>query len=321
MLTALLRSKTPLGFLLALILALAMLVFQFFWGKGEPDVLLFTHWALEWLKYSGSTVPFISLALAIIVLFVARIRFREVNTTLGSVNLTTVALVSILTVQSRSLFTRPDVIVALLALIGVFMLLFFTYKRNSVLSEVFHIGLLLGLASLFVGQCILLLIAVVFSLLTLRTGSWKEWTVLFLGVVMVVVFVALILVWYQSPFLAFERMIQTSWTGSFQTGRLTAGHLLLFIPVLMSLSSVFRDLTIGTVHERNITIANISWLLGVLLMVLILGLGWQVGFILAAFPLSTFIARSIQELNRWWLADLLLVTLIAAPFFSNLWQL
>lgn len=322
MLTGLLRSKTIVSFLLAYILSGAMLVIQFIWGQtiGGPNDLLFTHWAFGWLETNSNAISVVCLVFAIGLLIFGRFRFREVKSTLAESNLGMVAMASIIATQSKPLFTRPDVLITAFILMGLFMLIFSTYKRESVLSEMFHVGLLLGFAALFVGQSILLVISVGFSLLILRTGSWKEWFVFLMGIVMTVVFIALFLVWNESPFLAFQRMIQTSWIGSLTTERFTLGHLLLTILTVVSFSRVLRDLTAGTVHERNISLVNVGWFVGVLLMVVALGLGWQAGFILAAFPLSTFIARSLESINRWWLADLMLILLIAAPFLRSLWQ-
>lgn len=323
MLTGLIRSKTIVSFLLSYLISGVMLGFQFYKGqvKGGSEDLLFTHWALSWLQPNSSAIPMICLALAIGALVFGRIRFREVKSSLAESNLGMVVMASVMATQWKPLFTRPDVLVSAIILMGLFMLLFSTYKRESVLSEMFHIGLLLGFAALFVGQSILLVLSVAFSLLILRTGNWKEWFVFFLGIVMTLVFVALFLVWNDTPFLAFQRMIQTSWVGSLTTERLTSGHLLLAVLVVVSFSSVLKDLTSGTVHERNITLVNVGWMLGVFLMAAVLGLGWQAGFILAAFPLSTLISRSLESINRWWLADLLLLTILSAPFLSSLWPL
>lgn len=322
MLTGLLRSNTIISFLLAYLISAAMLAFQFLvvQPKGDSNDLLFTHWAFGWLESNTTVISISCLAFAIGVLIFGRLRFREVKTTLAESNLGMVAMASVLSIQARPLFTRPDVLITAFILMGLFMLIFSTYKRESVLSEMFHVGLLLGLAALFVGQSILLVLSVGFSMLILRSGNGKEWFVFVLGIAMSVVFVALFLVWNESPFLAFQRMIQTSWAGSLTMERFTLGHLLLVVLAVVSLSSALRDLTAGTVHERNISLVNVGWIIGVLLMVLVLGLGWQAGIILAAFPLSTFIARSLESINRWWLADLLLILLVSAPFLRSLWQ-
>ena len=118
--------------------------------------------------------------------------------------------------------------------------------------------------------------------------------------------------------MAFQRIVQTAWVGSFSTDRLSAGNIVLLVLVVFSISSLFRDITIGTVNERNITLVNVSWIIGATLMVLVLGLGWQSGIILAAFPLSSFISKTIEQNTRWWIQDLMLILLLSAPILSIL---
>jgi hypothetical protein len=199
------------------------------------------------------------------------------------------------------------------------MLLLSTYKQENALSEMFHVGLLLGSASLVVGQSILLLLTVAFSLIVLRTGNWREWVVFLLGIAMTAVFVLMVTIWNENPITSFQTVVQTAWVGSFSVDKPSAGHAALFFLIVLSAGSVLKDVTVGTVSERNITMTNVGWALGIALMVAVLGLGWQAGLILAAFPLSSFIANGIERNSRWWLQDLLLILLIAAPVLSSLW--
>ncbi|MFM1875942.1 MAG: hypothetical protein RL266_1679, partial [Bacteroidota bacterium] len=198
-------------------------------------------------------------------------------------------------------------------------LLLSTYKQENALSEMFHVGLLLGSASLVVGQSILLLLTVAFSLIVLRTGNWREWVVFLLGIAMTAVFVLMVTIWNENPITSFQTVVQTAWVGSFSVDKPSAGHAALFFLIVLSAGSVLKDVTVGTVSERNITMTNVGWALGIALMVAVLGLGWQAGLILAAFPLSSFIANGIERNSRWWLQDLLLILLIAAPVLSSLW--
>lgn len=323
MLTALIRSRTILGFLLTYAMAAVLLIATYLLqlDKLALNDLLFAHWAFGWLEPNAKLIPVICMVLVAVIAIFSRIRFREVQNTLGNTNLTMLMLVSIISTQSKTLLTRPDVLVVALILIALFMLLLSTYKQENALSEMFHTGLLLGLSTLMVGQSIFLLTTVGFSLFILRTGNWREWIVFLLGIVMVAVFVMMVAIWGENPFLGFQRIVQTAWVGSFRTARLTVGHMAIFLVLFLSGSSVFRDITLGTVNERNISLANVSWIAGVILMVLILGLGWQSGLILAAFPLSSFIAKTIEQNSRWWLQDLMLVIVLAAPFLSSLWPL
>lgn len=323
MVTAILRSNTISAFVLSYLLSAAMLFTAvFMMSENSPsNDFLYAHWAFGWLKTSSWLLPYLCVLVISIAAFLSRLRTRETKQVFGNTNLFMVAFVSFIMVQPKAALSRLDLLVAMLVILGVYLLLFSTYKRDSVLSQTFHIGLFLGVASLFTGQSIFLLLSVAFAILILRTGNWKEWAVLSLGLLMTAVFIMMIVIWYESPFLAFQRVIQSAWLGSVSFGKLNAGQMALMPVVFVSLSGLLGSLTAGTVTERNLTLSNVGWLLGIVLMSLILGLGWQSGIILASFPLSIFVVRALESIKRWWLADLLLLALIAAPFLSILWPL
>jgi hypothetical protein len=91
--------------------------------------------------------------------------------------------------------------------------------------------------------------------------------------------------------------------------------------VALSVPSVFGRLGSGTVSDRNFLLLIAGWLAGAVLCAALLGLGWEHAIVLAAFPLSVFISRLLEEMKRWWLADLLLLLLLAAPFLRSQWPL
>lgn len=323
MLTRLIASKTILGFAFAYSLCTAMLVFQVLFGQPANGIneLVYTHWALSWAEQTPALLSIISIALVVGTAILSRIRFRETSTELANTNLGMVGMVAIITSQPTAMFTRPDVSATLFFLASAFLILYYTYKRESVLSEIFHMGLLLGMSIFLVGQSVFMLLTVVFALLILRSGDIKEWLSLGLGLVMMLVFLALFLVWHQEPMTSFKLMVKSAWLGNVSVQRLTASHICIVLVFLFSITHLLTDLTTNTVHARNVALTNLGWLFGVVLMTLFFGLGWQNGLVLAAFPLSMFIGRAIEAIDRWWLADLLLVLLIAAPFLSNLWHL
>jgi hypothetical protein len=323
MLTAILKSNTIVAFVLSYLLGGLMLVLPYFFlaeNNFNTD-MLYAHWAFAWLQSNAALVPYLCMLIIAIAAILSRLRLREAKQVLGNSNIGMVAFVSLIMTQPKVALARPDILVATFIVIGTFLLLLSTYKRESVLSEIFHVGLLIGIASLFEGPIIFLLIPVGFSLLILRSGNWREWAVLSLGLVMTAVFIMMFSVWDESPLQAFLRVLQSGWTGSINFDSVNAGHLTLIPMALISLSGLFGSLTIGTVTERNIMLANGAWVLGGLLIVLLLGLSWQNGIILIAFPLSVLISRTLEKMTRWWLADLLLLSLVAAPFVSILWSL
>ena len=322
MLTAILKSKTTGAFVLIYLLGIGMLVFVLFNLPEHSSItdLLFTHWAFGWVEKTSAFLPYVGIILISVTAVVSRLRTRETKQALGNRNLSMIAFLALIMVQPNALI-RPDILSAMLLSTATFLLLLTTYKQESALSEIFHVGLLIGGASLFAGQSIFLIAVVLFSVLILRTGNWKEWAVLFLGLVMVSVFLMMFTIWHENPFLSFQRVIQSAWSESIETADFNLGHMMLIPVVLMSFGGMINSLTAGNVAERNFALANIGWFVGVLSMVLILGLDWQNGIILAAFPLSVYIGKTLEKIKRWWIADLILLALIVAPFISSLWRL
>ncbi|MCF8463943.1 MAG: DUF6427 family protein [Flavobacteriales bacterium] len=323
MLTAILKSNTIVAFVLSYLFGGLMLVLPYFFlaeNSFNAD-MLYAHWAFAWLQPNAAFIPYICTFIIAIAAILSRLRLREAKQVLGNSNLAMVAFVSLIMTHPKVALARPDILVTCVIIIATFLLLLSTNKQESVLSEIFHVGLLFGTASLFTGQTILFLLPAGFSILVLRSGNWREWAVLSLGIVMTAIFIMMVAVWDESPFLAFLRVIQSSWSGSTGIDNVNTGHLILLPIALIGLSGLFGSLTIGTVTERNIMLVNSAWIIGGVLIVLLLGVSWQNGIILIAFPLSVLISRSLEKMKRWWLADLLLLSLIAAPFVSILWPL
>lgn len=312
--------------LLPLMVTVAMVIGLGAWGFSNTDVdasnneLLISHWALGWLyrKLGWSLFIGIVLIAGSTVLIRSRTRLHRLLHTSG--NLTLLIWLAVLFTQSNMLL-RPDVLAAGFAIIAMFILLYSTRNQENALSQMFHVGLMFGFASILVGQTMLFAVAIYFSLIILRSGNWREWSVPFLGVLMVGVFLFLFLVWVEEPFLEFQRLIRSSWTGPLATAGFSVGHIVLSVALLMAVPNALRSLTTGSVAERNHLLSLLTWIIIAVLCVPILGLGWQVGAVFAAFPLSIFVSRALQKINRWWLADMILIGILAAPFLSNLMPL
>jgi hypothetical protein len=320
MLTPILKTRTLAGFVLAYVLCGLMLLFGFFNRETEPlgADMLFSHWAFSWFHNHEYLLGFLGVGLLAVTAVLSRLRPGETKLAFGSGNLSMIVLVAIAIVQDKALFARPNALVATMVSIAAFLLLGSTHKKESVLSDIFHVGLLLAISSLFVGQAIFLLLPIAFSFLILRPGSWKEWAALFIGIAMCSVFVMSYSIWHESPVLELQRIIQSSWSSNLGQDNVNGGHLALLIALFVSVAGIFGSLTIGTVTERNLVLSNTAWIVSVILMVLLLSLGWQQGLLLAAFPLSVSAARAIERIERWWLADLLLLTVLCAPFAKSL---
>lgn len=322
MLTPILKTKTLAGFVLAYVLCGLMLAWAFFTREPEPlgTDMLFSHWAFSWIHSYEHLLGFLGVGLLTATAVLSRLRPGETKSAFGSSNLAMIVVVAVAIVQDQAIFVRPNALVAMLVSIGAFLLLGSTYKKESVLADIFHVGLLLAISSLFVGQSIFFLLPIAFSFIMLRSGSWKEWAVLIMGIFMCAAFVMSVSIWHQTPILEFKRIIQSSWSSSFAQDKINGGHVVLTSALVAAIAGIFGNLTMGTVTERNLMLSNLAWIISVILMVLLLGLGWQQGLLLGAFPISISAARAIERIERWWLADLLLLTILCAPFVKSLWR-
>jgi hypothetical protein len=323
MLTAILRSRTLGAMAIAYLLAVLMLAFVF-WSRpqgGSVSELLALHWAFSWTEKVPVAIPIISLIAVSGLAMLSRLKSQSFRHVSGNSNLIMIAILSLILGQGGDVFSMPDTLLSAAISVGMFLLLFSTHKRESVLSEIFHVGALLGLASLFYGPALLFGLAVGSTLLVLRSGNWKEWVVLVLGMAMVAVFVLMVTIWYESPILSFQRVVTGGWMGFSYPNTFHMGHVLMLPSLAVATIGLLASLTHGNVAERNLAIAYAGWIVTALLMVLFLNIGVQSGVVLAAYPIGIFIAKQIELIKRGWLADILLLLLIAAPFVSNLWQL
>ncbi|MBL4587440.1 MAG: hypothetical protein JKX84_10355, partial [Flavobacteriales bacterium] len=205
-----------------LLITIFMVIGLTVWGFFSTDVdasnneLLVSHWAIGWLYNKLGRVLFLGIVLISASAILIRFRTRLQRLLSLSGNLTLLIWLSVIFTQSNILL-RPDVLGASFAIIAMFIVLFSAHDQDNALSQMFHVGLLLGIATILVGQVMLFVAAIYFSLTVLRSGNWREWFVPVLGVIMVVVFLFLFLIWSDAPLLEFQRVVQSAWVSSLAT--------------------------------------------------------------------------------------------------------
>ncbi len=322
MLASILKSQSLIGLFFAYLYSAGCLFFLLFqFGSNQNYDLLYSHWAFSWAQDQSYLLSIISTLVFAAAAIFARVRSGETRKLITSGNLTMVLFSAFVLTQSSSVFARVDVTVAMFTSILMLLLIQRVAKSESVGTELFHSGMLLGGSTLFVGQAIVLTVPVIVAFSIFRTRNWREWTVLVLGVVMSALFLVMVAIWFPDPVTEFQRVIQSGWTGSFSITTPNLGHLFLLPVILVTLGSMFIETTTGTISERNHSVTQITWILAVLAMVLLLGLGWQEGLLMAGFSIVISATKALQKIERWWLADLILACTLAAPFLSNLWRL
>ncbi len=321
MITALLRSRTIMGYLLTYLICGGTIFASYYLSgmKPDPSNAVYSHWALGWAADHTSALGLLCIGLLVLGAFLARWRTRETRPLLGSTNLTMLCFTSIAVAQNEVAFSRPDTLVAMLLGGVIFLQLGNIYKFESGLSSIFHIGLMLAAMSLMVGPTIFLVVPIGFSLLVLRSGNWREWIALLFGVIMCVVFILMVVIWEDQVGYRFQDTLQAGWLTSFENEGSGAFPINMVPIVAIAGLAIFGSLTAATVSERNITLSNLGWLGGVAAITLVMNIGWQNGMLLAALPLSLFITRTLDKTTRWWSADLMLILILTSPFLSSLW--
>lgn len=289
------------------------------WLTGEPNALaqdmLLTHWAVGTVLQNPILQQGTGLLLVIVSLVVIQWRFRQTEEAFAPAPFAALIYTTVL-LSRPDLLYRTDLLAASALLLVAQQLLLRTYKQESVLPELFHIGLVIGLAASMLGQMVFMMLGVFFSIMVLRNAPWREWVVPVLGLLMTVVFLFLFLVWEATPLISFQELVLSAWTDTFILAVPTAGHLLLGAVCILMLPTALSGS--GSVAQRDVTTVLIGWAVLSVLVPLLLGMGWQSAIVLSAFPVSTFLSRALGEIDRWWVADLLLLCLISVPFLSSL---
>lgn len=306
----------------AMLLFLAgMLVFA---AYDEPNTQLAEnlskHWAIGWLTDFPAVGIFLGTIAMVTLILVVRVYARRIKLGSKSGNLEALIVSAIVFSQNGALY-RTDVLTAAAVTSLLFLILTSVYKEETPLSRLFNIGSLFTIGILFVGQSVLVVLAIYFALVVLRPGNWREWISPFLGALMAFIFMALIIIWEPTPLLEFQRIITSSWIDKINWSKFTAANGVLAVMMIPALLQAFSVITTGTITERNYALVLIGWLISIILSIFIFGLDWQMAFLLISLPVSVFIVRWLITIRRWWVADLLLLAIIAAPFLSNLWQL
>lgn len=317
MLSRILKDNGLLSLLLVVAAAIGLLVAQVFTTGGEAIVSdqLAAHWAFRWL---GPWLVAKKVFCGIMILlmgFLTRIigiRYKL----LDSKGWLPILVMVCVTLLFRNILLRPDLIIAMVIGQAVVLLILSTYKKDTVLTTMFHVGLLSALAALFHGQSSVLLLIVLFSIFIMRPGTWREWLMPLAGVVMMLLFIMLVLIWQPDPFASLRQVLLSAWIFPIGSPQLAYGHAVLLVLLGLSFPSVIEELSSGAVLTRNGMLVLVSQIVIAVLAAVALGLAWTEAAAMAAFPSAILISAMMEKVKVWWWADLLVVTMIVAVFLT-----
>jgi hypothetical protein len=315
MLTRLLKDNGLLSLLLTLAVSIVIVVFRATAGSIPPMVSdqLGAHWALGWARDLPKVALVLSGLMVILSGFLTRtiaIRFKLLGTKGWLPVLISVALMLVY----DHMLLRPDMLLAIILAQVLVYLILGTYKQESVLTTLFHAGLLSGLAAIMHGPSILLMILVLFSIFIMRPGNWREWFMPLLGLSMTLVFLMIILVWHAQPFYVLSRVLLSAYIMPIGAPTLHWGHFILMALVGLSLSTVVKEMSGGAVLTRNGMLILLALIAVAFLAVLAMGISWAEAFGLASFPAAILVTSIIERAVAWWWADMLLLSVLLAVF-------
>jgi hypothetical protein len=315
MLSRILKDNGLLSLLLVVVGAIALIMVRMVDGSGVSTVTdqLAAHWAFRWM---GPWLLAKQLFCAMMVLlagFLTRtigIRFKL----LESKGWLPILVMVCMALLFQHLLVRPDLMLALVIGQAVVALILSTYKQDSVLTTLFHVGMLSGVAAILHGQSIVLLLVVLFSIFIMRPGAWREWIMPIAGVAMILIFLMLVLIWQAEPFSALRQVLLSAWIFPIGAPSAKAGHIIMLVLIGLSLPSVMQEMSSGAVRTRNGMLVVVSLVVVALLSAIGLGLSWTEAAAMAAFPSAVLISAMMEKIKVWWWADLLIIAMTAAVF-------
>lgn len=319
MLTRTLKDHGLLSLLLALSSSIVLLFIRasVVGHVGAVSDQLSLHWAFNWSGDWPHAVQWLCGTLLLLSGFLVRdigIRFRLLSTK-GWMPVPVTVCFGLL---FRHALLRPDLLGGIVISLALVFLILSTYRQDSVLGTLFHVGMLAALAALFHGPGLLLFIVILFSIFILRPGAWREWVMPFMGMAMMLVFIMLILIWHPDPLESLNRTVLSAWTLTISPLSLNAGHGILLVLLGLSLPHVLQEIASGMVQTRNGMLVLLALVAMALLMAVAFGTGWAEAVLWATFPFTILICTLIERATRWWWADLLLLSVFVAVFLGQM---
>lgn len=315
MLSRIFKDNGLLSLLLIVVSAIALILFRMSDVSGVSTVndQLATHWAFQWAGpwlFAKQIFCGVMLVLAGFLTRTIGIRFKL----LESKGWLPILVMVCMALLFRHLLVRPDLMIALVIGQAVVALILSTYKQDSVLTTLFHVGMLSGIAAVLHGQSIVLLLVVLFSIFIMRPGAWREWMMPLAGVAMMLVFLMLVLIWQAEPLIALRQVLLSAWIFPIGAPLPKAGHIIMLVLLGLSLPSVMQEMSSGAVRTRNGMLVLVSLIAVAVLSAIALGVSWTEAADMAAFPSAMLISAMMEKVKVWWWADLLIVAMTVGVF-------
>jgi len=208
-------------------------------------------------------------------------------------------------------------------LIFIFDKLFKIYKNPSPLPMVFDACFLIGVATLIYLPSISLILLFAASVLLLKTFSWRDWPIGFIGLCLPFLFVVLYYFWIdgidelKTKFFLndISRLIDT---GGFtlQGYRITLG--VISVLTLLTLFRISQNFYKNTTRIRNFQQVIFIFLVVALLSLVVTGSSAIYRFSILTIPLSTMVSYYFLAGKKAWVNEVLFWILIATVVINHL---
>ncbi len=205
----------------------------------------------------------------------------------------------------------------LLALLKVFSL----YKKKKIYTQVFDIGFLISIASLFYFPSVIFLFFFYIVLIITRTFNWREWIIALIAFCIPYFLTAVYYFWNDNLYQLWENQILCQFRGrtanlTFNTSELTLTIYFVFI-LLIAFIKFQQKYLRSLVETRNylsiivwyLIIGSISFLLVPILTI--------THFFILSIPTAIFLAYYFNEIKKTWLAEILFIILLALIYINQ----
>lgn len=200
--------------------------------------------------------------------------------------------------------------------------LFNMHRKEYVFSEVFDASFYISIATLFYVPSFVFLPLIWVSLIVIRPFVWREWIISLIGFVVPYLFVCMYFYWIDKfDYLWYDKLFYPLSINKIDLNWPVTYYFLfavMFFISFVSLTKVFRGVTINTVRAKN-NIIILFWLCGLALLSIVIAPLFSIQyFAFLAIPCSIFSANYFLSIKRTWFAELLFTLLIISIVLTQL---
>lgn len=225
---------------------------------------------------------------------------------------------------SPSLLGLHPVVIPTFLTVLILFYLFQVYTEEGAFAQIFNIGLLIGISSLFYFPSIFLIVFIWLTFIVYRLYSWREWVIPLTGIVTPYLF---LFTYYfmidglKPPYLAYLTYFSKLTIFKFSFDFSVMNYVITTLLALLFIWSAF--MLLGDIQEKIISLRKrywaVFWLLNAAILTYIISdnfFKWHQEFIL--IPASVFIAYAFSQLKSLKWAEIFWIVFVLLIAINNL---